>query len=689
MAVVSLSQPIGAYVAPYTASASSPLRAAPSADSPQVGVAYPGGDFDVTETTADGWSAVQINGEKYWLAPGSVAPAQPTKAVTATVTTAVLNVRKGPATTYAVITTVKKGQQLPVLEQSNGWLKVTAGGQTGWISATYAKLVQGATQVPNIHFEKQARVIVDTANVRTGTNTGYDVKWKVNKGTVLPVYATSGGWLEVVYHNDLGWAEGSLMTLEDKGRTNPGVTYSVGENHWGISFPVFGSVTGGKVNLRSGAGTKYKSVAQVSKGTRLEKRGTSGDWTRVVWQGQECYISSAYFKADSNAQPRSISLSMDGLRKQLSLNGVGAVTVSKTDDGLGLLFRLPVRLPQAELDIDTGEFKSLIVDGDTVALTFSQRPSYSLTTSGSNTTVSFTTRLIAVTWKQGDDRDSLTFTAAGSLPADLLSAQPVSLMLGATTDITSLPGPFAGSVTSVDGGVQINLNSQPPASVVRHSAGQITLDLLKPGLRGRTVVIDPGHGGRDPGALGLAGTREKDINLDISLLLRDKLEAAGAKVIMTHATDSAVVSDEQAEAIDYAREVSVSELASRSKMVAANRADMFISIHNNSMGYKSDQSGTETYFCSGTSNAASSKLLANLVQREVVASLGLPSRGVKDEQFYVIKYADAPAVLVEGAFLSNTTDEQMLNDRSVRERMADGMFRAISAYFGANGAAEQ
>lgn len=680
--------PAAAAGAQQTVAVTAPLRTAPNQDAPQAGVAYPGGVFEVSETTADGWSAIQINGEKLWLAPGALAPAAGPQLATATVTTAVLNVRQGPGTQFPVVTTVKQGQQVPVLETGDGWAKVSVGQTVGWVSTKYAKIAQAATQVPSVRFAKQARVIVDQANIRTGTNTGYSVKGRAAKGSVLPVYASAGGWLQVVYRNDLGWVDGSLLSVEDVGRVNPGVRYSISEGRWRIDFPIYGTVTGSTVNLRAGAGTNYRIVARVQKGARLELRGTQGDWARVVYQGQECFIARAYFKAD-RAEARSITFDMDGLTKRLTFENLGAIAVSGTEDGLGLLFRLPVRLPQAQLDINSGEFKSLVVDGDVVAITFSQRPSYSLDTIDGVTSVSFTTRLTAIAWKQAADRDSVTFVAAGSLPGDLLAVQPVALRLGATTEISSLPGPIAGAVTKADGGVRVDLNSQPAAAVLRHAPGQITVELLKPGLCGRTVVIDAGHGGSDPGALGLSGTKEKDINLAIALALRDKLKAAGAQVVMTREADVSLVPPEEADALDYARQASISELARRAGLAASQRGDIFISIHNNSMGYKSDQSGTETYYYSGASNAPSALRLASLVQREVVAELGLRDRGVKDEQFYVIKYADAPAILLEGAFLSNPGDEQLLLDPAVRERIAGAIFRAISEYFGPDAGASQ
>lgn len=680
--------PAAAGGAQQTVAATAPLRTAPSQDAPQAGVAYPGGVFEVVETTADGWSAIQINGEKLWLAPGALAPAARPALATATVTTAVLNVRQGPGTQFPIITTVKQGQQVPVLETGNGWAKVSTGATVGWISTKYAKIAQAATQVPSVRFTKQARVIVDQANVRTGTNTGYSVKGRAAKGSVLPVYASAGGWVQVVYRNDLGWVDGSLLSVEDIGRTDPGVRYSVSEGRWRIDFPVYGTVTGSTVNLRAGAGTNYRVVARVRKGARLELRGIQGDWARVLYQGQECFIARAYFKAD-RTEARSITFEMDGLTKRLTLENLGAVAVSGTEDGLGLLFRLPVRLPQAQLDINSGEFKSLVVDGDVVAITFSQRPSYSVETTNGKVRVSFTTRLTAIAWKQAADRDSISFVAAGSLPGDLLAAQPVALRLGATAELNSLPGPIGGTVTAADGGIRVDLGGQPAAAVLRHAPGQITVELLRPGLRGRTVVIDPGHGGSDPGALGLSGSKEKDINLAIALALRDKLKAAGAQVVMTRETDVSLVAPEEADALDYARQVSISELARRAGLAAAQRGDIFISIHNNSMGYKSDQSGTETYYYSGASNAPSALRLASLVQREVVAELGLRDRGIKDEQFYVIKYADAPAILLEGAFLSNPGDEQLLLDPTVRERIASALFRAISEYFGPDAGAIQ
>lgn len=673
--------PAAAFVVPVAGNEPLPLRASPNADAAQVGVVQPGGDFNVVETTADGWSAIVVGGQRVWLAPGSLKKAEASGTVTATVAASVLNVRSGPGTSYGIVTTARRGQQLPVLSESGSWVKVTVSGKTGWVSRQYVTIARIATEVPNVTGEQQATVSVAKANIRTGADTSYSIKWQVARGTVLPVRALANGWAQVVYKAQLGWVDASLLSLTDTARPTSGVVYSAGPGAWRVDYPATGTITGAKVNLRSGPSLSSKSLGQVTKGTRLPWRGVANGWVKTAYKGQDCYVIKTYFRSDG-APERSIGLTLDGLEKTLSLKNVGAVTVSQTSDGLGLLLKLPVKLAKARLDVNAGEFKSIIVDGDVVALTFAQRPRYTVTTAGADTSISFTTRITAVTWRQEADRDIVTLQAAGDLPGALASAVPVTATLGATADFTTLPGPIAGTLAADASGLRLAFANQAAAVVMRHAPNEITFELLKPGLAGRTIVIDPGHGGSSPGAVGSGGTIEKNVNLAISLALRDRLVAAGARVFLTRESDVSLVPPEQAAEADYKEDVSRDELSRRAALAAEKNADIFISIHNNSIGYASGQSGTETYYYSGAANGVSARRLAELVQIQVTSNLPLRNRGAKDDNYYVVKHADVPAVLFEGAFLSCPTDEQFLASPEGPGQMAEQLFRAIQQYFG-------
>ncbi len=179
------------------------------------------------------------------------------------------------------------------------------------------------------------------------------------------------------------------------------------------------------------------------------------------------------------------------------------------------------------------------------------------------------------------------------------------------------------------------------------------------------VVLDPGHGGIDKGAVSPNGYQEKDINLDIAIRVNNLLNSAGIRVLMTRTDDSYV------------------SLGDRSRLANEAGADIFVSVHNNySMlvdgSVNQGASGTETYYFSGSTRGY---LLASLIQEEVAKRLGLPDRGIKTAGFVVLSYTKMPAVLVEGAFLSNYQDERYLQDPGVRQAMADGIFSGIVKYF--------
>jgi N-acetylmuramoyl-L-alanine amidase len=166
-------------------------------------------------------------------------------------------------------------------------------------------------------------------------------------------------------------------------------------------------------------------------------------------------------------------------------------------------------------------------------------------------------------------------------------------------------------------------------------------------LSGWKFCIDPGHGGGDPGAIGPTGLEEKNVNLDVSMMLRDLLLAQGAEVLMTREDDSAV------------------SISQRWQMANDWEADRFISIHHNAVEI-AEVNGTETWVHYDASPQAVQ--LAGAVQEELVDELGLPDRGVKRTlidsiiDFDVLKFTIMPAVLTEASFLSNPAEEQRLRD---------------------------
>ena len=216
----------------------------------------------------------------------------------------------------------------------------------------------------------------------------------------------------------------------------------------------------------------------------------------------------------------------------------------------------------------------------------------------------------------------------------------------------------------------------------------------------RRVVIDPGHGGHDPGAVGQSGLQEKDVVLSIGLKLREKLkEELGLDVVMTRATDIFIPLEE------------------RTAIANKVNADLFVSIHVNAANNR-NASGIETYYLNlaktekvaqlaakenGTSLEKVSTLQAILfdlmanyklndsahLAEEVQKSLVKTTRGkypetknlgVKQGPFYVLVGATMPSILVEAAFISNSTEEAHLKDKTFYDLAAEGILEGMRGY---------
>ena len=175
-----------------------------------------------------------------------------------------------------------------------------------------------------------------------------------------------------------------------------------------------------------------------------------------------------------------------------------------------------------------------------------------------------------------------------------------------------------------------------------------------------SVVIDPGHGGSDPGAIGIGGIKETDVVLEVSKIVKKLLSDKGVKVVLTRKNE-----------IDL-------DLPPRVSFANNSDADIFVSIHANaSRGKRRDINGLETFYYRGWRG----RLLAKNIQKQILrVSPGSPDRGVKQGRFYVIKNTSMPAVLVEIGFLTGRLDARRLEKAAHRKRLAYAIAKGILEY---------
>lgn len=203
----------------------------------------------------------------------------------------------------------------------------------------------------------------------------------------------------------------------------------------------------------------------------------------------------------------------------------------------------------------------------------------------------------------------------------------------------------------------------------RETLGDVTADglaVLDWRAAGKLIVIDPGHGGRDPGSQakrnGVSVLDEKDLNLDIALRLNKMLQEAGANTYILREDDSYI------------------SLYDRPERANGANGDLYISVHNNSFPENPNANGTEVYYYSKSNEAnygISSAAFAKLVQKELIAALGLNDRGAKSQPAYaVLNKTLMPAIIIEGAFLSNAKDLEYMLTEDFREKYAYAVAKA-------------
>jgi N-acetylmuramoyl-L-alanine amidase len=177
---------------------------------------------------------------------------------------------------------------------------------------------------------------------------------------------------------------------------------------------------------------------------------------------------------------------------------------------------------------------------------------------------------------------------------------------------------------------------------------------------GATVVaIDPGHGGRDPGAVGINGLQEKTVVLSVSTQVAEQLRRKGINAVMTRTSD---------------REI---DLPPRVATAARVKADLFVSIHANAISLsRPDINGLETYYYA----SAQGYRLARAIHNRILKNTNTQDRGVRQARFYVLRRTTMPSVLVELGFVTGAKDAARLSSSAQRTRLAEAIAQGIIDY---------
>lgn len=199
-------------------------------------------------------------------------------------------------------------------------------------------------------------------------------------------------------------------------------------------------------------------------------------------------------------------------------------------------------------------------------------------------------------------------------------------------------------------------------------------------ITNKVILLDAGHGGIDPGATNEdKSILEKDINLQITLKLRELLESSGCLVLLTREEDTSLYEEEAGKTT---RQKYNENLKNRRKMIEESGVDAFVSIHLNKFE-QSKYYGAQTFYPEGQND---SKLLSQFIQDELKRVVDKTNqRKIKpSKDIYLLKENKIPSVLIECGFLSNEKESKLLNDEKYQEKVAWAVYAGIQKYFGSN-----
>ncbi|ACV64338.1 N-acetylmuramoyl-L-alanine amidase [Desulfofarcimen acetoxidans DSM 771] len=438
-----------------------------------------------------------------------------------------------------------------------------------------------------------ASVNGDNINVREGPGTTSDIVGELNKGDSVTVLEKSGDWYKVKLSNGDGWVLSSFLNLSEQNSDDSA--------DW----------------LYAGAGSNDNQVKPAQTAATAQKEVTLPEWLRP----REGKLASA---GNSGSTDNSNNTGSTGNSNNSSdTNNSG----SKTGE--------------QPFVWDGGELTKIDVcdNSDEVVVT--------VYATGKMQLSAFTI----------DNPSRLVLDLTGVIPGDIPSTMQVSsnIVQQVRTALYSKEPVKSRVVLDLmkQSGYKTTLSSDQKTLTVQLDKGQRTV--VKSGKK--LIAIDPGHGGKDCGAIGCTGLYEKDVTLDVSRQVVDLLKNSGYDAVLTRTDDTYVGLDERT---DYANSLN---------------ADLFVSVHINSSEAQTP-SGTSTHY-----RSEEGKVLSTYIQSALIAGLGRKDRGVLYNNFAVLRTSNMTSALAELAFISNPEEESLLKTADFRSKAAQAIVQGINNYY--------
>jgi N-acetylmuramoyl-L-alanine amidase len=534
-----------------------------------------------------------------------------------TVEAIILNVRSGPGLDFKVIGQISNLETYQVLEEKSNWYKIRIkSDQEGWVASWLVQFEKATGYI------KQVESTVNPLNVRSGPGTSFQVITQIRPEQTFPLIKEEGDWVQIELNDrEKGWVADWLIEIKDADVKEVSQVRQTA------------TVQASILNVRSGPDTSYSVIGKLASGEKIDIIEVKKGWYKISFDHSDGWVASDYVnetgptsEAPASAMPYKktveVSATILNVRSSSSLN---AGVVDKLAQG-----------DVVEVTGQDGEWYEISYQGKQgwVANWLVEEVNHSLTNQPKITILN----------------DGTNLRSGPGLDHEVISR----VNQGDTFDVVGTEGEW----------FQIVLDNGRTAYVAgwivsAEGVPNVERQTIHTYLKGKKIVIDPGHGGKDVGATGSHfNTIEKVVNLQISNLLKAKFEAAGSTVVMTRTSDRFI------------------SLQNRVDLSVNEKSDIFLSIHHNTHN-NSKINGTITYFYTDKED----RKLANIIQSELVKNNGLNDLKARKGNFFVLRENPQLGVLIELGFLSNYNDELTIRQSKFQENSANGILHGVAKYF--------
>ncbi|MFC4320905.1 SH3 domain-containing protein [Litchfieldia salsa] len=554
---------------------------------------------------------------------------------TATINTTILNVREGPGLSYKVIKKVKMGEKFSITETKNDWYKLKLSNNlNGWVASWLVKTSEAATPQPTS--SSSVTSTVDDLRIRTGPGTSFQITGFINKGQSATFIEKNENWTKIKLNNTVGWVSSQYLSASQATSPTPTETSS--------NTGKTGKITTNNLNVRSQPSQTASIIGKLNNGETVPVTNATGDWIEISYKNQKAFVHKDYINiaaAPSNNN-----------------------TDSNTGNGLGTGIVTASTLNVRDQNTLSGKLVSTLKKGESVTILSESNKWYEIKLNNG-------TKGWVAGWfierKESPVPPSSDHSEDSNVSTIKILHNGTNIRSSASTSTSVIARANEGDTFKILGTEGDWYKIEISTGKVGYIAGWIvqvigdTPAVQKPGvnqyLKNKTIIIDPGHGGRDGGAVGVRGTYEKTLTLRTAKLVYDKLSAAGANVYLSRSSDTYV------------------SLASRVSISHYRNADAFVSVHYDSINNSSVRGVTSYYYKNIDVPVASA------LQTEIIKYTGLKDRGHRSGNYQVLRSNRQPSVLLELGYLSNLSEELTINTSSYQEKVSSGIFYGLAQYF--------